>query len=429
MRSIVEIIAAKRDGLVLTESEIRFFIDAYASDRMPDYQMSSMAMAIFFKGLNPAETGFWTDAMLRSGEVLDFSELGPARVDKHSTGGVGDKISLPLAPAAAACGLIVPMVSGRGLGHTGGTIDKLESIPGYRADIDIDTFRTILGDVGCAIIGQTAQIAPADKKLYALRDVTATVSSLPLITSSIMSKKLAEGIEGLVLDVKVGRGAFMKNLDDARRLAESMVAIGEAMGKKVIAFLTRMEEPLGRMIGNSCEVRESIEILRGEGPADVRELVGCLGGAMVEIGLNTTFEEGRHRVLASLDDGRAYARWNAMIERLGGDVKRMEGPVGETQLRASRPGYVQAIDGLEVGLIGLDIGAGRKQRDDVIDPHAGIRIDAPRGAYVQAGDRLATVFHGRSAPASDAVLQRLHSTFTLGEEAPEPVNVVIERVG
>ena len=429
MRSIVEIIAAKRDGLTLTDDEIRFFIGEYAADRMPDYQMSSMAMAIYFKGLNATETGVWTDAMLRSGEVLDLASLGSARVDKHSTGGVGDKVSLPLAPAAAACGLIVPMVSGRGLGHTGGTIDKLESIPGYNPDVEVDAFRAILQEVGCAIIGQTAQIAPADKKLYALRDVTATVNSLPLITSSIMSKKLAEGIEGLVLDVKVGTGAFMKTIEDARELAQSMVSIGEAMGKRVIAFLTRMEEPLGQMVGNACEVEESMAVLRGGGPSDIRELVGCLGGAMVEIGLGISFEQGRQRILDSLDDGTAMKRWEQMIAHLGGDLGAMSQPKGETILKAPQSGYVQAIDGMEIGLAGVELGAGRKKQGDEIDPLVGLRIEALRGKHVTRGDALATVFHGEQGEPDKTVLERLSSAFTIGESAPEQVPVVLERVG
>ena len=278
MRSIVEMIAAKRDGERLPDDEIIWLIDQYATDQMPNYQMSAMAMAVFFQGLDPRETGAWTRAMLHSGEVLNFDEIGSSRIDKHSTGGVGDKISLPLAPAAAACGVTVPMVSGRGLGHTGGTLDKLEAIPGYTVGLDIEAFRKVLRSQGCAMVGQTGEIAPADKRLYALRDVTATVESIPLITASIMSKKLAEGLDGLVLDVKVGRAAFMKTRDDARRLAESMVKVGEEMGKRVVAFLTRMEEPLGAMVGNACEVVESMDTLSGGGPADVRELVVTLGG-------------------------------------------------------------------------------------------------------------------------------------------------------
>ena len=429
MRSIVEIIAAKRDGHELSEAEIRSFLGDYAQGVMPDYQMSAMAMAIYFKGLNAQETAFWTDAMLRSGEVLDLSDLGPGRVDKHSTGGVGDKISLPLAPAAAACGLIVPMVSGRGLGHTGGTIDKLEAIPGYNPDVSVEEFKILLRDVGCAIIGQTAQIAPADKKLYALRDVTATVNSLPLITSSIMSKKLAEGIEGLVLDVKVGRGAFMKTVEDARELARSMVSIGEAMGKRVIAYLTRMEEPLGRMVGNACEVIESVETLHGRGPADIRELVVTLGGAMVEIGHGVSVQEGRARIETALDDGSALAHWNAMISKLGGDMGAILAPTGQTTLRARRSGYVTAINGLEVGWIGVELGAGRKAREDEIDPRIGIRLDALRGSEVEEGDALATVFHGEFGPPTQALLSRLEQAFSFGEQPPDSVSLVIERVG
>ena len=429
MRSIVEIIAAKRDGHTLTDDEIRLFVNEYSADRMPDYQMSSMAMAIYFKGLNSLETSVWTDAMLRSGEVLNLSDIGTCRVDKHSTGGVGDKVSLPLAPAAAACGLTVPMVSGRGLGHTGGTIDKLESIPGYTPEVDIDVFRSVLERVGCAIIGQTAQIAPADKKLYALRDVTATVNSLPLITSSIMSKKLAEGIEGLVLDVKVGKGAFMKTVEDARLLAQSMVDIGEAMGKRVVAFLTRMEEPLGDTVGNACEVAEAMAVLKGRGPADIRELVATLGGAMVEIGLGTSFEEGRRRILTALDDGTALARWNDMVSHLGGDLAALPRPLGETAVTATEDGYVQAIDGLEIGLSGLDLGAGRHKREDPIDPRVGLRIDAARGSRVSKGDALATVLHGGRGEPDARVLERIRAAFTLGSTPPNTVGVILERVG
>lgn len=429
MRSVVEMIAAKRDGKELTDEEIRLFVDQYAQDHMPDYQMSAMAMAIYFKGLTARETATWTDAMLRSGEVLDLSDLGPARVDKHSTGGVGDKVSLPLAPAAAACGLVVPMVSGRGLGHTGGTIDKLESIPGYQAEQSVEQFKKLLSEVGCAIIGQTAQIAPADKKLYALRDVTATVNSIPLITSSIMSKKLAEGIEGLVLDVKVGRGAFMKTPDDARELAQAMVDIGAAMGKRVIAFLTRMEEPLGRMVGNGCEVIETVEILHGRGPEDIRELVITLGGAMVEIGLGTSFEEGKARIAQSLKDGTALAHWNTMIGHMGGDMNGILAPTGQTTLRATQDGYIVGIDALEVGLVGVELGAGRKQREDEIDPRVGIRIDATRGSLVERGDALATVFHGEFGEPPEATLKRLADSFSYGESAPPHRPIILERVG
>lgn len=429
MRSIVELIIAKRDGHRLSEAEIRHIIHEYAHDRLPDYQMAALAMAIFLRGLDTQETRVWTEAMLRSGDVLDLSDLGGGRVDKHSTGGVGDKISLPLAPAAAACGVTVPMVSGRGLGHTGGTMDKLEAIPGYSCDQPVDRFREVLRQAGCSIIGQTADIAPADKRLYALRDVTGTVESIPLITASIMSKKLAEGIEGLVLDVKVGRGAFMKTLDQARELAESMVRIGEAMGKRVVAVLTRMEEPLGRMVGNACEVVESMDILRGEGPSDVRELVEVLGGAMVEIAHGVDTPEGRRRIAAALDDGAAMERWERMVRAQGGDLSKLPPPTGETVVRAPRAGWVTAIDGLEVGLTGVGLGAGRTRSDQAIDPVVGIRVDAPRGARVEVGQPLATILHGQSGAPAQELVDRLSRAFTVGDEEPAPVPIVLERIG
>ena len=429
MRTAVEMIAAKRDGEELSDDEIRLLIAQYTDHELPAYQMAALAMAIYYRGLNARETRVWTDAMLHSGEVLDLSHLGPARVDKHSTGGVGDKISLPLAPAAAACGCYVPMVSGRGLGHTGGTIDKLEAIPGYRADVEIDEFLLFLGHVGCAIIGQTADIAPADKRLYGLRDVTATVESIPLITASIMCKKLAEGIEGLVLDVKVGGGAFMKTREDARALAESMVSIGNGMGKRVVAFLTRMEEPLGRMVGNACEVAESMDVLRGGGPADVRELVVTLGGAMVEIAHGIDAGEGRRRIAASLDDGSAFDRWERMIHSQGGRLGELPQPRGETPVLATHAGYVTAIDSLEVGLTGVQLGAGRTKRGEKIDPIVGIRIDRVRGERVEAGEALATILHGRRGAPDPELCARLGAAFTVADIEPEPAPLILERIG
>jgi pyrimidine-nucleoside phosphorylase len=429
VRSIVEMIAAKRDGARLPDAEIAWLINEYATDRLPDYQMSAMAMAVFFQGLDAQETGAWTRAMLDSGEVLNFDEIGTSRVDKHSTGGVGDKISLPLAPAAAACGVTVPMVSGRGLGHTGGTLDKLEAIPGYQVGLDLDAFRDVLTRQGCAMVGQTGEIAPADKRLYALRDVTATVESIPLITASIMSKKLAEGLDGLVLDVKVGRAAFMKTRDDARQLAESMVRVGEEMGKRVVAFLTRMEEPLGRMVGNACEVVESIDTLSGGGPADVRELVVTLGGAMVELAHGISHEDGAARIAASLDDGTAMERWRGMVALQGGDLSGLPEPLGETPVFAATSGWVQDIDGLEVGLSGVALGAGRTRSDQDVDPVVGIRIDRHRGEAVEAGEAVATILHGRSGPPSSDIVARLARAFTVGAGEPAPTSLVIERIG
>ncbi|MGM0578758.1 MAG: thymidine phosphorylase [Myxococcota bacterium] len=428
MRSIVEIIAAKRDGERLSDEEIRWLIGEYAADRLPDYQMAALAMAIFFRGLDDRETRTWTEAMLRSGQVLDLSSLGPGRVDKHSTGGVGDKISLPLAPAAAACGVIVPMVSGRGLGHTGGTLDKLESIPGYRTDLSVSEFRDVLADVGCSIIGQTGEVAPADKRLYALRDVTATVESIPLITASIMSKKLAEGIEGLVLDVKVGRSAFMKTLEDARRLAETMVAVGQGMGKRVVAFLTRMEEPLGRMVGNACEVAESVRTLHGQGPRDVEDLVATLGGAMVELARGEAPDEAEARIRASLHDGTALDRWERMVARQGGDLAALPEPTGETVVPAPRDGWIGGIDGYEIGLAGVGLGAGRVRADQDVDPVVGIRVDAPRGARVRAGEPLATILHGRSGSPTEGDVTRVAGAFRVDDAEPAPAPLILERI-
>ncbi|MCC6621170.1 MAG: thymidine phosphorylase [Deltaproteobacteria bacterium] len=436
MPSIVELIAKKRDGGRLADDEIRWIINEFSADRLPDYQMSALAMAIFYRGLDDRETGAWTEAMLRSGLVLDLSALGSGRVDKHSTGGVGDKISLPLAPAAAAAGVIVPMVAGRGLGHTGGTIDKLEAIPGYDVALPAARFRATLAEVGCSIIGQTAEIAPADKRLYALRDVTGTVESIPLICASIMSKKLAEGIEGLVLDVKVGPGAFMKTLDAARELARRMVAVGRETGTRVVAFLTRMDEPLGRMVGNANEVVESLDVLDGGGPADIVELVTTLGGAMVELARGVTFEEGRQRIAATLADGSARARWDRMVRAHGGDPRRdaLPAPTAETPIPAPRDGWVEAIDGREVGLVAMGLGAGRSRAGDVIDPAVGIRVDRKVGEKVTAGQPLATIQHGRRGAPDPAACARLGAAFALSSSPPPTPAMmdrplVLERIG
>jgi len=431
LQSIVELIAKKRDGGALSDAEIRHIIAEFSADRMPAYQMAALAMAVFFNGLDDHETGTWTDAMLRSGEVLDLADLGPGRVDKHSTGGVGDKISLPLAPAAAACGVVVPMVAGRGLGHTGGTIDKLEAIAGYDVALGSDDFRRVLQQVGCSIIGQTNEIAPADKRLYALRDVTATVESIPLICASIMSKKLAEGIEGLVLDVKVGPGAFMKTLASARELAQRMVAVGQTMGTRVVAFLTRMDEPLGRMVGNANEVLESIEVMEGKGTADLVELTVTLGGAMVELARGYSFEQGQQMIRDALHNGQALARWNRMVLAQGGnpDKDALPKPTGETAVAATSSGFVTAIDGKEVGLVAMSLGAGRERRDDVIDMAVGIRIDRKVGEAVKPGEPLATILHGGRGAPSEAAQQRLAAAFTVGPQAPPSRPLVIERIG
>jgi len=427
--NIVELIAKKRDGGVLSDDEIRYIIKEYSADRMPSYQMAAMAMAIFFRGLDPRETGTWTDAMLHSGRVLDMSELGPGRVDKHSTGGVGDKISLPLAPAAAACGVIVPMVAGRGLGHTGGTVDKLEAIPGYDVSLPVDRFKAVLAEVGCSIIGQTEEIAPADKRLYALRDVTATVESIPLICASIMGKKLAEGIEGLVLDIKVGAGAFMKTVESARELARAMIAVGEATNCRVITILTRMDEPLGRMIGNACEIDESVACLRGEGPPDIEELVVVLGGAMVEVAKGVSKEEGQAAIKASLHDGTALDRWNRMVAAQGGDMSKVPVATHSVEVRAERAGFVQLIESRELGMVATILGAGRLKAGDIIDPIVGMRVNAKVGDKVNIGDSLVTVSYNPARPASEAELARILAAYTIGDDHRELGPLIIERWG
>ncbi|MFT7578947.1 MAG: pyrimidine-nucleoside phosphorylase [Myxococcota bacterium] len=427
-RSIQEIIITKRDGGTLSETDIRWVIDQYARGELPDEQMAALAMAVTIRGLDDAESAVWTDAMLRSGDMMDLKSLGPGRVDKHSTGGVGDKVSLILAPTAAACGVIVPMVSGRGLGHTGGTIDKLESIPGYRADLELDGFKAVLAEVGCAIIGQTRNLAPADKRLYALRDVTGTVPSLALIVSSIMSKKLAEDLEGLVLDIKVGGSAWMKTLDDGRELARRMIAVGTRMGVRVIAFLTRMEEPLGRYIGNAYEVAESVATLEGHGPEALVELVTVQAGAMLEIAHGIDADAAQARVTEALASGAAAERFRMMVSRQGGDLAALPVAAAQTVVMAKRAGYVTSIDGLAIAQLGVRLGAGRQTAGEVIDPTIGIRIDALRGAHVEVGDALATILHGKEGPRVTDAATEVADAFVVGDSAPAPVQHILERL-
>ena len=423
---VPSVIARKRDGLTLSDADIREFIGRYGRGELPDEQMSALAMAVYFKGLDDRETATWTEAMLRSGEVMDVRHLGRPVVDKHSTGGVGDKVSLVLAPIAAACGLTVPMVSGRGLGHTGGTIDKLEAIPGFSADLSADSFERVLREVGCAIIGATKSIAPADKRLYALRDVTGTVASIPLIVASIMSKKLAEGLDALVLDVKVGRAAFMPTLAAARELARRMIAVGERMGVRTSAILTRMEEPLGHMIGNACEVEESLACLEGSGPAELVALCLEQAATMVARGHRIDLDEARARARDALDSGRARGVFGRMITAQGGNLKDLPKPRGESVLRAPADGYVSAIDGLRIAQTLVKMGAGRQVASDTIDPRIGVRLEALRGDNVCPGAPLATVFHGDKDPQPEH-LAALAAAFTLSDSAPAHEPLILER--
>ena len=388
----VQLIRKKRDGGALDDAEIRGFIADVTEGRAPDYQVAAMLMAIYFRGLDERELATWADAMTRSGDVLDLSRIARAKVDKHSTGGVGDKISIPLAPAVAACGVAVPMVSGRGLGHTGGTLDKLTSIPGFRVDLPVERFAAQIDELGVCMIGQTARIAPADRRLYALRDVTATIESLPLIASSIMSKKLAEGSDGLVIDCKVGQGAFMKTIERARELCALMRAIGERAGKRVTCVLTDMAAPIGRTIGNALEIRESIEVLRGGGPSDTRELTHVLGAEMLVLGgVARDPADGRARIERALGDGSALALFRRVVAAQGGDPRVCDAP-GSVLPRARHrdelalpPGRIVAIDSEALGTAAVVLGAGRRTTDDAIDPAAGLVIDAYLGERIEPG--------------------------------------------
>jgi pyrimidine-nucleoside phosphorylase len=425
------VIRKKRDGERLTPEEIRFFIGGVTDGTLPDYQIAALLMAIFFRGLDGAELACWADAMLHSGEVVDLSHISRPKVDKHSTGGVGDKISLPLAPAAAVCGLAVPMVSGRGLGHSGGTLDKLEAIPGFRVDLDVSQFLRQVEELGVCLIGQTSAIAPADRCLYALRDVTATVECVPLIASSIMSKKLAEGIEALVLDVKVGKGAFMKETAEARALFQAMRVIGEAAGVKVSALLTAMSAPIGHMVGHALEVQESLEVLRGGGPRDTRELTVRLGAEMLLAGgVAGTEVEGVALIERALDSGAALERFARVIEAQGGDASVVEQPsrlpraASKTPVLADRPGVVAEIDGHSIGMATIHLGGGRVAASDQIDPAVGVELHCAVGESVAAGQPLAFVHqNGRGVARACELVQ---GAFRLAERAEPPGSRILE---
>jgi pyrimidine-nucleoside phosphorylase len=430
-KSLVELIAHKRDGLAHTDVEIQRLITAFVAGDLADYQLSAWLMAVFLRGMTDAETVALTRAMLHSGDVLDLSSVPGVKVDKHSTGGVGDKVSLCLAPLVAACGVPVPMVSGRGLGHTGGTLDKLEAIPGFSVDMTSERFAEVVRDVGTAMIGQTARIAPADKRIYALRDVTATVESVPLIVASILSKKLAEGIDGLVLDVKVGRGAFMKTEARARELATALVRVGTAAGKRVVALLTRMDAPLGNAIGNANETREAIDVLFGRGPADLVECTLALGSEMLQLG-GVAKDDAAARVLLNraIADGSAAGVMEKLVAahggdaRVVGDTRRLTMAPVVTEVKAESSGHVSAIDALELGLSAVSMGAGRTRADQRVDPGVGIELTAKPGDEVKAGDVLAQVYTRESGNAPSA---RIRAAFSIGAPPPS-APLVIDRI-
>ncbi len=397
--NVVSLISKKRDRKNLDNEEINFLIQQYTNEKLPDYQMSAFLMAAFLNGLNEKETAAFTNAMLHSGKVLDLSDIPGKKVDKHSTGGVGDKLSLILAPIAASCGVAVPMISGRGLGHTGGTLDKLESIPGFSVDFTLKEYKAILKECGMVMAGQTKEIAPADKRLYALRDVTATVESIPLIAGSIMSKKLAEGIDALVLDVKFGSGAFMKTQEEALDLARTLVDIGQNFDKETIAYLTNMEQPLGYAIGNWLEAKEAAEALKEEGPEDVMEISHQLAGTMIYLGEKAeSIEEGIEKSKQAVANGQAYKQWLQLVEAQGGDLTVLEKPEKQEAanhsflFKADEEGFVTSMNAQKVGMASLELGAGRKTKEDAIDPVAGIILKKKVNDEVKEGDVIAEGF-------------------------------------
>jgi len=397
----VELIRKKREGYQLSEEDIDFLIGNYSNGKIPDYQFAAFLMAAYLKGMNKTETAYLTRSMLNSGKVINLGEIRGKKIDKHSTGGVGDKTSLILAPIVASLGINVPMISGRGLGHTGGTLDKLDSIPGFRTSLSLSHYKSVLKKCGAVLIGQTKDIAPADKLIYALRDVTATVESIPLITGSIMSKKLAEGIDGLVLDVKIGSGAFMKGQKDAQALAESLMGTAKAFNKKVIAFITNMNQPLGNYIGNWLEVYETIKVLRGEKEGDVLDLSLELAGAMIYLGNKaSSIEKGAELAKEQIKNGKAFDKFLQIVKFQGGDISFLLNPEKYPKakysktVKVNKSGFVKAIDNYLVGMASLELGAGRKTKEDIIDPTAGIIFN------VKIGDGL----------KNDSVIAYLHSS-------------------
>ena len=431
----IDVIRKKRDGVELSRTEIEGLVAAYTRGDIPDYQVSAWLMAVVLKGMTRGETAALTDAMLRSGEVLDLSSLAAKKVDKHSTGGVGDKTSLVLAPVVAAAGVAVPMISGRGLGHTGGTLDKLEAIPGFNVNLPVPEFRRVLEQCGCAMIGQTAEIAPADRKLYALRDVTGTVESPYLICASIMSKKLAEGIDTLVLDVKTGSGAFMKSENDAAFLAELMVETGERMGKKVVALITDMDQPLGNKIGNALEVIEVVEVLRGQGPEDLRELCHELAGWMLHLGgVCNSVAEGKRRSQDLISSGAALKKFRQMVELQGGDpqtiddVSKLPQAQSKVEVVSSQSGFVHSFHCEQVGTACVLLGGGRERKEDSVDPAVGIVLHKKVGDRVDSGEPLATIYYNANARLARAE-QLIEESIRITDSPPQKRPLVHRVIG
>jgi pyrimidine-nucleoside phosphorylase/thymidine phosphorylase len=431
----VDLIHRKRDGEELSSEEIKYFVDGYTRGEIPDYQVSAFLMAVFFKGMSDHEVSALTESMMRSGSVLDFSDIHGVKVDKHSTGGVGDKTSLISAPIAAAAGAIVPMISGRGLGHTGGTLDKLESIPGFRTDLNVAEFKDQVGRLGLAFIGQTPEVAPADGKLYALRDATATVESIPLIASSIMSKKVAVGLDALVLDVKVGTGAFMKKQVEARRLAQMMVGIGRRLDKRVQALITDMNQPLGYAIGNALEIMEVSQTLQNAGPTDLTRLSLELAARMIFLGkITKTLDEARELAQKKLLDGAGYRKFKEVIQAQGGNPQVLDrfellpNATGAREISSPRGGYVSAIDAEYIGQASNIIGAGRDTKEDVIDPAVGVILEVKVGQKVDAGGVLCRLYYTGDEHVEDAA-QMVEDAFRISATPPDERELILEVVG
>ncbi len=426
----VDVLKRKRAGAELSREEIEFLVNGYTAGEIPDYQVSAFLMAVCLRGMTSAETVALTETMLRSGAVLDFSGVSGPKIDKHSTGGVGDKTSLIIAPLAAAAGVIVPMISGRGLGHSGGTLDKLEAIPGFDVRLDEKRFREVVSRIGFAMVGQTESIAPADRKLYSLRDVTATVESFPLITGSILSKKLAEGIEGLVLDVKVGSGAFMKTREDAETLACSMLSTAARMGTKAVVLLTDMSQPLGTHVGNALEVEESLALLRGEGPEDLKRLCLRLTAHMLVLGgIASSVEKGETRAEQELRSGRGLSKFLDMVRAQGGDPRIADGGVlprarAQREVPAPRKGFVAGIDTELLGTAAMVLGAGREKVEDVIDPGAGMVVGKKPGHEVDKGEPLVTLHYNDPSRLSEAV-DRVLKAYSISDAPPPPAPELI----
>lgn len=431
----VDLIQRKRDGEELAPEEIEFLVEGYTSGDIPDYQMSAFLMAVYFSGMSDREVSRLTECMLRSGDTVDLSAIPGVKVDKHSTGGVGDKTSLIVAPLAAAAGVVVPMISGRGLGHTGGTLDKLESIPGFRTDLTPEEFQKQLGELGLAFIGQSDRLAPADRKFYALRDVTGTVESIPLISSSIMSKKLAEGIDSLVLDVKVGSGAFMKKQVDARRLAQTMVGIGRRMDKKVQALITDMNQPLGFAVGNALEIMEASQTLQNAGPADLTKLSLELAARMIHLGKKAgSLDEARRMAEKHLVEGTGYKKLKEVVAAQGGNPQALDkfellpNATGMREVTSPRGGYVTLIDAEDIGVASNMIGAGRSKKEDTIDPAVGIILEVKVGEKVDAGSVLCRLYYTKEDNVDEAA-EMVEDAFRISAQKPDERELILEVVG